>query len=259
MNEKVNWSGWHTVGLLAIIVAMVIIGLQVPSWSRFTAWIFILILLLLFCLIAGYGVTGMWRGLLIDERNNMSLSRLQLALWTIIILSGFLSAALSNIAAGASDPLSIAIPEQLWILMGISTTSLIGSPLIRSPKMAKEPKADFTEVKTTFAIRQRVDEDKIDRKGLIVYNKTYQQAKWSNMFEGEEVDNAGHLDLGKVQMFFFTLILVIVYLINLGSMLKGEVPIIDAFPTLSSSMIALLGISHAGYLINKAVPHSQIE
>jgi hypothetical protein len=33
-----------------------------------------------------------------------------------------------------ADPLAIAIPEQLWLLMGISTTALVASPLIRSTK-----------------------------------------------------------------------------------------------------------------------------
>ena len=113
MDKDVHWSGWHTLGLIAIIIALVVIGLQVPTWSRLTAWIFMVLLLLLFCVVAGHGITGKWNGLLIDERNTISLSRLQLILWTIIVLSAFLCAALSNIAAEDfdSDPLAIAVPE----------------------------------------------------------------------------------------------------------------------------------------------------
>lgn len=259
MNEKVNWSGWHTFGLLAIIIAMVIIGLQTPVWSRLAIWLCMLALLLLFCIVAGQGVTGLWHGLLMDERKRMSLSRLQLTLWTIIILSAFLTAVLSNISGGASDPLSIAVPEELWLLMGISTTSLIGSPLIRSSKIRQQPKGGPKEARNAYVKRAKLEEDDIDVKGLVVYNAKSKMARWSNMFEGEEVDNADILDLGKMQMFYFTLILVLVYLINLGSMFRGEAPIIDALPTVSASMVALLAISHAGYLFNKAVTHSQTE
>jgi hypothetical protein len=35
--------------------------------------------------------------------------------------------------------LAIALPEQLWTLLGISTVSLVGSPLILSTKLPKEP------------------------------------------------------------------------------------------------------------------------
>src|SRR5689334_8393518 len=98
-------------------------------------WLVNMISLAVFAIIAGRGITGLWRGVLIDERNKMSLSRLQLALWTILILASFLTAALINIHKGQPpDPLSIAIPETLWGLMGISTASLVGSPLIKGAK-----------------------------------------------------------------------------------------------------------------------------
>jgi len=86
--------------------------------------------------VAGHGILGLWRGLLVDERNKMSLSRLQMILWTIIVLSGFLTVALLNIRSRQADALSITVPPQLWLLIGISTTSLIGAPLILNTKMA---------------------------------------------------------------------------------------------------------------------------
>ena len=47
-------------------------------------------------------------------------------LWTLIVISAFLAGALANISANSvnpgsiADPLSIGVPEELWILMGIS-------------------------------------------------------------------------------------------------------------------------------------------
>ena len=125
----------------------------------------------LFVVIAGQGVTGLWRGMLIDDRNKMGLSRLQMILWTIIVLSGFLVAALSNLATGQADPLAIAIPSQLWLLMGISTTSLVGSPLIKSTKKNKTPsEAEKGQTLESLAKQMGADsvEDTVTHAGQIV-------------------------------------------------------------------------------------------
>jgi hypothetical protein len=62
---------------------------------------------------------------------------LQALSWSLVVISAFLAGALANISANPgllADPLSIGVPEELWILMGISFTSLIDSPLILSQK-----------------------------------------------------------------------------------------------------------------------------
>lgn len=261
-NSKM-WTRKHTFSLLLIIIAILPVGLLTPSTYRLYVWLGLLILLTVFALIAGHGLTGMWLGLLIDERNKMSLSRLQMILWTALILSGFLTVALANIAAGVEDPLSISIPEELWLLMGISTASLVGSPLIMSTKKVKEPKEEEqNQTIVSMAAEEGVSsnelEPKVTNKGQVIVNKDPKYARLSDLFKGEETGNAAQLDLGKIQMFYFTLILVFAYAVALGDLLCGTGKI-DAFPVLSSSMVALLGISHAGYLTNKAIPHSQVQ
>jgi hypothetical protein len=93
-----QWTPWHTFVLLLIIAIMALTGLLFPSRARLGSWMITLVLLGTFAAVAGQGITGLWRGLLIDERNKISLARLQLTLWTIVVLSGFLTAALSNLA-----------------------------------------------------------------------------------------------------------------------------------------------------------------
>jgi hypothetical protein len=258
------WTRKHTFSLLLIIIAILPVGLLTPSTYRLYVWLGLLILLTVFALIAGHGLTGMWLGLLIDERNKMSLSRLQMILWTVLILSGFLTVALANIAAGVvENPLAISIPEELWLLMGISTASLVGSPLIMSTKKVKEPKEEEqNQTIVSMAAEEGVSsnelEPKVTNKGQVIVNKDPKYARLSDLFKGEETGNAAQLDLGKIQMFYFTLILVFAYAVALGDLLCGTGKI-DAFPVLSSSMVALLGISHAGYLTNKAIPHSQVQ
>jgi hypothetical protein len=85
------------------------------------------------------------------------------------------------------------------------------------------------------------------------------------MFKGDDEANANYLDLSKVQMFFFTIILVLIYGVALGTMFMGvgdgvnrTTLAITAFPTLSATMVTLLGISQAGYLAYKAVPRRKV-
>jgi hypothetical protein len=206
------WTGWHTLGLLCILVVIVLVGLLLPTGARLGAWLLTLLLLAVCAAVAGQGITGLWRGLLIDERNKISLSRLQIVLWTVVVLSGFLTAALSNLATAQPNPLSIAIPNTLWLLMGISTTSLIASPVIKTTKASQVPNAE--EQTRTFAlIAKQTGVDtvagKVANKGHMVVNTRFEDAQWADLFRGEETGNAAHLDLGKVQMFYFTLVLVL--------------------------------------------------
>ena len=227
-----RWTTQHTLGQLLIIVAIAVVGVAAPAWhmNELVTWLIIVALFLAFLFIVGHGITGRLQGLLIDERNKMSLSRLQMVLWTMVILSGLLTIALSNIGRGAATPLAIVVPTQVWLLMGISTTSLVGSPLLKSNKMAQ---------------------------GKIKVREDLHDAEVADLFRGEENTNCNVLDLAKVQMFFFTLVLVLAYAVLLGSLFANTTGPIGGLPDIDPSMTTLLGISHAGYLANKAVPHPE--
>ena len=185
-------------------------------------------------------------------------------LWTIIVLSGFLTAAFWNIRAGQVDALAIAVPQELWLLMGIATTSLIGSPLIKNVKKGQPVEGDqrqAAEQQRTFELlaKQGMDPDTISTEGSIVVWKWPEDATWADLFQGEETGNAAHLDLGKIQMFYFTLILVLTYAAMLGAMFSHNSSTraqISALPFVPAGMVALLGISNGGYLVNKVIPHS---
>jgi hypothetical protein len=251
-----HWKLQHSIGLFAIVIAIVLIGLLAPNNLRLWAWLATLLLFGLFTVIAGKGITGLWRGALIDERNKVSLSRFQLVVWTFVVLSAYLTAALRNLSAGYADPLSIAIPEDLWLLIGISTTSLVASPLLKSNKTSSQP--DPTEKARTIRLltTQGTDASRVDTQGVLVVNTTPEQAQWADLFKGEETGNAALLDIAKIQMFYFTIVIVLTYAVALGTALRQSTGQLSAFPDLDRGMIALLGISHAGYLTSKAVPHS---
>jgi hypothetical protein len=84
----------------------------------------------------------------------------------------------------------------------------------------------------------------------------------SDMFEGDEVGNAASIDLAKVQMFFFNIIVALSY-ITLLSKTMAQLAIDPAkvmeLPLLSKGMIALLGISHAGHLMGKTADRTKLQ
>lgn len=193
-------------------------------------WVLAAILIILFMIFIGWLETGRLGGFLIDNRNKFSLSRLQLVAWTILIISAYSTAAFWNIAHQAEDPLTVAIPAQIWALMGISVTSFVGAPIVKSAK------------RTT---------------GQLAENAAPTEARSTDMFKEEEQGREQAVDLGKVQMFLFTLIVFVAYATAIGAMLlehESRRAVVQEFPSLSEGMLALLGLSHSGYLAYKAVP-----
>jgi hypothetical protein len=256
-SEASSWMGWHTATLLILVAILVLLeALALPA-QRFGAWLLIMGLLAAFAVVAGHGITGLWLGVLIDSRNKVSLARLQMGLWTILILSGFLTAVKVNIDLGHPQPLTFMLPPELWLLMGISTTSLIGSPLIVSVKKRRPAKEEEKSRALGALLRQAVDTSKVAILGQLVVNQTPEAARWSDLFRGTETSNVGQLDLGKLQMLFFTLILALAYAAALAALFREGRGAITALPGMDTGMLALMGISHAGYLVNKALPHSE--
>jgi hypothetical protein len=251
-----KWSFWHSAGLFLLLGLIVGTGFLLPSKSAVGTWIIISLALIVSVLLIGHGLTGFWKGALIDEDNRVSLSRFQMTCWTVIVLSAFLTAAFVNIKYCRNDPLAIKVPEGLWILLGISTTSLVGSPLLKSVKKDKAfPSQDFLKTNTFSAYQAKgIDEQRIGHVGLIFVNKLAKDASFADVFRGEEVSNAANLDLSKIQMFYFTLITIVAYVVAVAAVFSHGPDCIAGLPPLSESMVALLAISHAGYLTSKAVP-----
>ncbi|MEZ4668470.1 MAG: hypothetical protein R3E39_11185 [Anaerolineae bacterium] len=310
-----SWVTRHVVavvGILIMIVIVVVAGFQPnTNFPAFWIWLILLGLFMAMTLVLSRAFTRRWLGILIDERNKYSLSRFQMALWTLIILSSFMAAVLANVrlnllvyVGGAVDPpqlinaspgslvsdvliyvgvlqanesntgwnsvegvdlsqinlaepvkdgqriyvprtgeslpldsvvrsqveispttpLSIQIPGEVWVLLGISTTSLVASPLIKGQKS-----------------------------NVIVQNHTASEARFSDLFKGEESGNFNLLDLSKLQMMYFTLIVIGAYMIAVANMFLNTNTAIASLPALDGGVVAMLGVSHAGYLGNKAV------
>jgi hypothetical protein len=228
-----------------------------PGWN----WLAALAMLALFLLILGWGLTGRALGFLINERNLMSLSRFQMTVWTVVIISAYLVIALVRAQSSeVAEPLVITIDWQIWALLGISTTSLIGTPLLNDAKSKKQPgNADKPpeEVleKAGKPFGENAAEVDRNREGLLYGNSSIADARFTDLFERDELGNSQFIELAQVQMFFFTVIVALVYAVQLFQMISfGDLLAEDiGLPVLPEGLLALMGVSHAGYLGNKAI------
>jgi hypothetical protein len=205
----------------------------------------------------GTSVTQRFWGILINERNVMSLSRFQAVLWTVLILADYATILLGRAWQGMSlvDAKDLLRPD-LLALMGISYASAVGTSIVHANKAGKptpatavaEAQANLNDTNGTFTAAQ----------GVLYKNKDLSDANVGDMFQGDELADAHATDLSKVQMFFFTIVSAVVFLGTADAMFTNMKSIGDVLiPQLPENLIALMGISHAAYLGNKAVTRTQ--
>lgn len=186
--------------------------------------------------------TPYWLGLLVDQRNRVSMSRAQLAIWSLLIISAVITEGTLNVflwhpgPVGDPGPLDLQIPASVWGLLGLSGASAIGAPLILIGKggdaVAKKPK-------NTQTLLDAVHSD--------------------------DAASADCLDLSKLQNLFLTLAVVLVYAIAIGKSIaeagtadQSGALALARFPDLGAGFVALLGVSHATYLGYKGIPQKRV-
>lgn len=243
-----------------IIVVIVAGKLSQSNYTLSSLWIVILLTMLAFVVAIGFDLQRHPLGILISERNLMSLSRFQLASWTILISSAFVTLGVTRVFATIEDPLEITVPEQLWQILGISFASAVGASMVIRNKTRKEP-ADKAKVIEKVA-EQVHDKDAAtvekNRQGLAYANESPSDARITDMFEGDELSNTAYVDISKLQMFLFTLVALIAYGVNIYQYMVDNTPeVFDTFPALSPGLVTVLGISHAAYLGNKSIDHTK--
>ena len=115
--------------------------------------------------------------------------------------------------------------------MGISTVSLVGSPLILKDKEAADE--------------------------LVPAGESSEDAKFSDLIFGEEKGTQDQIDLGRVQMLLISMIVGISYTVLIATHIGGSAAFgkagINGFPDMDGGLLGLIAISHAGYLSYKAI------
>jgi hypothetical protein len=241
-------------------------------WIGCVAFISIVLMLI------GSGIKGHALGILIDPRNKLSLSRLQVVLWTLLIVSAFSALALQT------GNMSIYMDPELWALMAISTGSAAGAVIIKSTKAGQTP--DPVAIVASAAVKAAaaapaavvdpgvgVDPTALPIAPLPLKGVplgvlcTGIKPRFSDLFKGEEIVDCDSVDISKVQMFFFTIASIVGYAMALAHYDFCQAPAGDVgvgmvagstifFPPISTALVTLIGISHAGYLTVKAAPHT---
>ena len=207
--------------------------MQTTSWflglltNPLVWWIIGSLVLLGSAIWVGLMVQKQWLGILVDNRGRYSLAQFQMVAWTIVIVPLIVIVLVSSVLMhGAAQ--EITIPRTLLLVMGIGLGSLAGADAIKGTKDQTRPKS----------IAASSDDDR---------------PRWLQLFtleEGALADEA--VDIGKFQNFWLTLTLIVVYVIMTASILYGKAfDAISALPDFPDSIVALLLISHAGYLANK--------
>lgn len=243
--------------LLPIVMFLAIAVYSASPNMGMASWACSLLVLSLAFVALGIRNCKRWDGILIDTRNVLSLSRLQMAGWTILVLGTLLALAFHNLFVCPDAALNINLPEELLWAMGISTGSLAGSALIVSQKQLDtkddrktDNKGDDKNLAQGQSAPTTIDPNTV---------KTFPnpaQARWSDLLTGELTGNFNRLDLSRVQMLFLTLLIWLVYGVMIGNQFHNENGLITHFPPLSSQLIGLFTISQLGYLTTKTLSQS---
>lgn len=263
-----QWS-WFTAGLiLALIAAAVWIAKSTdtanpPDANLQFQWVVVAAILIAFCALSGYLINGRFDGILIDDRNRVSLSRLQWVTWFVVLLGGYFTEAVWNMAHQKAYPL---MQQDLFILLGIVSGSAVTSNVIVDSKKATNGQS-ATDQSTNGQPLSQPQQGQPDQIGSIDRNATTGEASWADLFMGEEVANRDVVDISRLQKLVITILLVVTYvnlLWNSLASLQANVAAVTPpaggdykgfnMPTVTSTFLWLLGISHAAYLASKATP-----
>lgn len=260
--------------IIILIISLIVIPLFIlnigDTSSYYRCWIAIMIIMSTFFILVGFFNTEVRLGILINERNVMSLSRFQTIIWTVIILSAYYTMVIIRIKAHISDPLNTTFSDPLNItfsndtleLIGINLASLVGAHIAPSNK-ANDPdptnpddkaKANaLVKLKAKVLKELNLPKNCITQinEGSLFKNPDVKYAEFIDILQGDDLKNAAYIDISKVQMFFFTIILAVCYCLMLFTLFHHNASDITSFPKVNEDIIALLGISNIAYVARK--------
>lgn len=196
--------------------------------TTFWAWLVSAIIIVLLAVVVPARLNI--KSILIDGRGRYSLSRLQVMLWTVVMLSLISAMAFGRFAAGQADVLGFTVPNQVLTLLGISVGSAVVAAAVKVTKSSTRPES------------------------VAAYPRGEVSGRFLEMLTVEEGASAGKtIDVAKFQNFIITILLVLAYVAQAIAALRAvAIPAgIGGLPAFSDTFLVLLGVSHAGYLLGK--------
>jgi len=209
--------------------------------SVWIAWVGALVVCLAVAALFGAKLNGTVWGIFIDSRNTWSLTQFQIAIWTLTVLPVLVALVLTRAMHDPASAWNITFPGEVAAVMGISLGSTTSAIVIKNQK---DKQWGTGALARGEQIATRVDA---------------RTARFFDMLSHDEGKGAlKSLDVTKYQNFIFTLALVTIWLWN-ALWIFGKAKHasdLTTLPTFNQTALALLGVSHAGYLVGKATPQS---
>jgi len=234
----------------------------------------LLLSITLLCIAVGLGQTGRVFGIWISPQNRVSLGRMQVTLWTVVILGTYAAIALFNVgmlgelvrnAVAAGDEQAVTglvtfpeISSTILALLGISVGTAMLSAVIKSVKPSIADAATGAPDAKVTRWTDLMSQGPLERRPSPKY------ASLADIFMGEQEDNKSQIDISRFQNVVITLILVCGYLVLIFGFAREATAalIIDhvahgtslfpKMPPVSGSFVTLVGVSQGTYLLTKA-------
>ncbi|MCX5578926.1 hypothetical protein [Kaistia terrae] len=233
---------------------------------------------------SGLGVVGRPLGLFVDNRKRMSLTRIQFAVWLVVLIGGLTSTALFNagfwasdltrvqaglaqIAVAAKSDQSLAtwsdnlsrlldfVPQMdaaLWALIGITAGTTAVSALLMNPA-----RPDGSNSQGTAILPQR--------RTRVLTHGSVKEASLSDIVLGETEESDGVVDPNRVQTIAITGLLASIYVALIFEVGKGiggitvvhavttGTQVFASMPPAGQTFLLLLLASHATLLTGKLI------
>ncbi len=225
---------------------------------------------------AGLAMQGLFFGALIDERNRLSLSRAQQLAWTIVLLGGYSVLAVFNVAllaahlrdlgqGAAVSSAAQAIPS-LFPSMDATLWAVLGITVAISPYLSRRILPFQAIDAAGAAAGQEVEVIRPAPSQQLDTNAIASEAKWTDLFQGERVGDADHVDVSRLQHLVITGLLLASYIVLLVQYaraidgtavllaLRTGAPVFAGMPPVDATFVGLLTLSHAAYLGFKTLP-----
>lgn len=207
-------------------------------------------------------------GVLIDGRGKYSLSRLQILLWTAMVVGGYFGIAFPKLEF-------ITIPNEVLGLLGITLGSTVVSTAIKANQILTGQTADDEE--RTHEIAQSAQNEllgllgvehpenlssdeksallaSISKDELVELNRQVEAKRkpsWMDLFSQEQKGREYLIDIGKLQMFAWMVVALVIY----GAMLVSDLTLsleevleLTDLPNVTGTILAMMGISQTAYL-----------
>jgi hypothetical protein len=274
VNRKITWPEWFASHALALSNAVN------GTMSLVIPFCLALLSLLLLFVACGFGINGRALGPVIDERNRISLTLTQLAMWTIILLSGLLVCGLFNYGFGgllitelqqqaaaaatanetpntaktALDAYNLfpSIPFYLGMVGGFAVATPFLSRLISNSTIVGTPEQTAPDAASpTAAPKYLADKSGPDKAAL------------SDMVLQEVKGRSDMIDINRIQHVAITGILGVSYLLVLFDVVSNidavrivyaaaqNASVLTSMPQIDGTFTSLLFVSHAALLGSK--------